>query len=62
VGVAGSIAVGGVMRGMLYGIEPGDPFALAIGIMVLAGSALLASWVPARFGTRLDPMVTMRAD
>jgi ABC-type antimicrobial peptide transport system permease subunit len=61
-GVIGSFAAGRVMMGLLYGIGPMDPLALLAGTIVLGGAATLASWIPARSGTRVDPMVTMRGE
>jgi putative ABC transport system permease protein len=61
-GVLGSLAVGRLMQGMLYGVAPSDPVAILVGTVLLAGAALVASWVPARLGTNVDPMRTMRAD
>jgi putative ABC transport system permease protein len=61
-GVLGSVAVGRLMQGMLYDVAPTDPLAILVGTVLLAGAALLASWVPARLGTHVDPMRTMRAD
>jgi predicted permease len=62
VGVAGALLTGRVMQGMLYGIAPTDPIAIVSGVLILGGAALVASWVPARLGTRVDPMVTMRSE
>ena len=61
-GVVGAIAAGRVMQGLLYGIGPMDPLALAAATLVLGAAAAAASWLPARGGTRVDPMVTMRAE
>jgi len=61
-GVLGSLAVGRLMQGMLYNVAPSDPVAILVGTVLLAGAALVASWVPARLGTNVDPMRTMRAD
>jgi putative ABC transport system permease protein len=61
-GVGGALLIGRVMQGMLYGVEPTDPVAILAGMAVLGGAAMVASWVPARLGTRVDPMVTMRAE
>lgn len=59
-GTAASFALAGVLRSMLYGIAPGDPPTLVAVVLVLAGAALLASWLPARRATRLSPMVVLR--
>ena len=61
-GLIGSVFAGRLMRGLLYGIEPMDPLAIAAGVLVLGGAAASASWLPARQGTRVDPIVTMRAE
>jgi ABC-type lipoprotein release transport system permease subunit len=61
-GVVGAVLAGRVMRGLLYGIGALDPLALLGGVVVLAASAGVATWMPARRGTRVDPMVTMRAE
>ncbi|MEJ2204663.1 MAG: ABC transporter permease [Gemmatimonadota bacterium] len=61
----GLVAAYGLTRllaGLLYEVSPTDPLTLVIVAVALAGTALLASWVPARAGTRVDPMVTMRAE
>lgn len=62
IGVAGVVVGGRVVRALLYGIEPTDPLSLAGSVLVLGGAAWLASWIPAARGTRVDPMITMRAD
>lgn len=62
VGSIAALASGRILQGMLYGVTPLDPLALAAGIVTLGGAALLASWVPARGGTRVDPMITMRSE
>jgi predicted permease len=50
------------IRGVLYGIQPGDPvsFALVAGALMLV--ALAASYAPARRAARVDPMVALRED
>ena len=62
VGVVTSLALSRVMAGLLYGVEPTDPLTVVAVVGVLGATALLASWIPARSGTRVDPMVTMRAE
>ncbi len=62
VGVGASLVLGRAMKAFLYGIGPMDPVALAAGVALLAVAALLASLIPARRGTRVDPTVAMRAE
>ena len=60
VGVAGCAAVSQIFSKVLYGIGAHDPIAF-IGVPVfLLGIALLASYIPARRATRVDPVVALR--
>ena len=54
--MAGQQAVGGVE------VEPFDPWTFAATAAVLGGAAMLASYVPARRGMRVDPVAALRAD
>ena len=60
VGIVLAITSTRVMSSLLYGINATDPLTLAITSLVLLAVALLASYVPARRATRVDPMVTLR--
>lgn len=62
VGVVGAVAATRLLRSFLYEVAPGDPITLVGVTLILVGTALLASWLPARTGTRTDPMITMRAE
>jgi len=61
-GLAGALALTGVVRSLLYGIEPTDPIAVAAGTAVLIAAALLAAYVPARRAGRVDPMIALRSE
>jgi ABC-type antimicrobial peptide transport system permease subunit len=56
-----SVPLASALRALLYGVAPGDPSTLlAVGALI-AGAGWLASYLPARRGTRVDPVETLRA-
>ena len=60
IGIVGCAAVSQVLSKVLYGIGSHDPIAF-IGVPAfLLGVALLASYIPARRATRVDPVVALR--
>ena len=63
-GMGGLLAVQGgkLLRGLLYGIEPADPAALLVTALVLLAVVVLASFVPARRATSVDPMTALRSE
>src|SRR5207245_10963725 len=59
-GVSGALATTQVLRAYLFEIGPRDPIVLtAVGVVVVA-TALVASYLPARRATKVDPMVAVR--
>jgi putative ABC transport system permease protein len=62
VGVLAALAVGRTLRGMLHGVEPYDPAAIAFAAAVLAFSSLVASCLPALRAARVDPLVALRTE
>lgn len=61
-GVAGALALSGLIRGLLYGVEPTDPVTIAVVVAVSLIVAALATYLPARRATKVDPMVALRAE
>ena len=60
IGIAGSLALTSFMSSMLYGVHARDPLTLAVVCVGLAAVALLASYIPARRATKVDPMIALR--
>jgi predicted permease len=62
IGLVGSIAVGRLLSKMLFGVSGSDPISLALAAFVLIAVALLACYLPARWASRVDPLVALRGE
>jgi hypothetical protein len=60
VGGAGALAIGRLLARFLYGVSPADPLTYAVTIVLLGCAAFVATLIPARRATRVDPMVSLR--
>ncbi len=61
-GVAGAALLTRFMSTLLFGITPTDPVTYAGVAVSLIGAAALASYLPARRATRVDPIVALRTE
>jgi putative ABC transport system permease protein len=61
-GFVGAIALSRLIRSLLFGVSANDPLIYASVTLVLALAALFACWIPARRASRVNPMITLRAE
>jgi putative ABC transport system permease protein len=62
VGLIGALGLSQALRRLLFDLSPTDPGTLVVMAVLLSGVALLASYLPARRATRIDPLVALRAE
>jgi len=61
-GLAGASVATSALRAMLFGVTPTDPIAFVAAPIALAVVALVASWLPARAATKVNPLEAVQAD
>jgi len=59
-GSAAALGLTRLMTDLLYAVRPGDPLTFVAGAIILAATALLACYLPARRAARIDPMMALR--
>jgi putative ABC transport system permease protein len=59
-GAASALGLTRLMSSLLYGVKPWDPLTIVLVSVLLSGVTLLATYLPARRASRVDPMVALR--
>jgi putative ABC transport system permease protein len=62
VGFIGAVALSRVIRSLLFGVSANDPLIYAVVTLVLIAASIVACWLPARKASRVNPIVTLRAE
>lgn len=60
IGIVGALLLTRLMRSLLFSVGPTDPVTYLSSVLVLGTVALLASYLPARRATRVDPAIALR--
>ena len=60
IGIAISFAMTRVIATLLFDVKPTDLVSFSVATLVLLGAAVLASYVPARRATKVDPLTALR--
>ena len=62
IGLAGAVAVTRLLGGLLFGVHPLDPASMLGAALLLVGASTLASYMPARRATQVDPVAMLKAE
>jgi putative ABC transport system permease protein len=61
-GFGTALATTRMVASFLYGLQPNNPWTLGIASTILAMTGAIAGYLPARRGSRLDPMTALREE
>jgi predicted permease len=62
IGLLLALGAGRLLQGLLFGVDAVEPVVLITAPLILLASSLLASYIPARRASRVDPMVALRSE
>jgi putative ABC transport system permease protein len=62
VGIPAALGLTRLMSGLLADVGGADPLTYVVVVAIMGVAALLASYLPARRATRVDPLVALRTD
>jgi putative ABC transport system permease protein len=61
-GLAAALALTHVMKNLLFEVSPNDPATFALIVLLMTSVAMIASYIPARRATKVDPLQALRHD
>jgi len=61
-GIAGSRLLAGIVRSLLFGLDPGDTLTFAAVIILILATSLASAYLPSRRASRIDPAEALRAE
>jgi predicted permease len=61
-GLAAAFALTRLLKSLLFGVSPADPMTYIVASVCLVFAAILASYLPARRASKVDPAVTLRSE
>jgi len=61
-GIAAALSLSSLIRRVLFGIQPNDPFTLSAAVMAIWVIAILAVLIPAFQAAKVEPATTLRSD
>jgi ABC-type antimicrobial peptide transport system permease subunit len=62
IGLASALLATRLLRGLLFGVHALDPASMLGAALLLVGVSALASYLPARRATRVDPVAMLRSE
>ncbi len=62
IGLLGAWWLTRLLETQLFHVTAHDPITLVGVVVLLGGAAVLASWIPSRRSTRVDPVIVLRAE
>ena len=61
-GLPAALTLTRVLRHILAGAQANDPALIVMALALVAGTAAIACWIPARRATRIDPIAALRQE
>jgi len=62
VGLGAALMATRLVSTLLYGLEPTDPLTISLAVLLMIGVVALASYLPARKASQVDPLVALRCE